>query len=408
MPSDRFSRIRFDLLLLILLVGSLGAPLVGPLRESLQQVLGISRLALGLGVFVMGVAAGLLGLLSVVLLRGRWTRVRFIRNGGMLMVLGMLLMAVFRPAPGISAVGLACGWFLVLLGGTAAGLSNATIIDTLPHAPHKGVILLHGANALGKVLAPLLVLIVGATLSVNAAIFCCLLLIVTVRMLRWPRPGIDRLDTCEARELTPNLEVRHAEASTVFFWLAALQFTFIAGAEAGVTSILGSLTTALRPSPFPSLSQTAWAAAVLILLQIGIAAGRFLFVGLSGRFREPAILALCLPFVVFAVPAALAVTPWVYAPACFLLGLAFSATWPAFFALATRRIRERRSSFTMASRLFSLAGVNGGILLASAIGNSDRNLPLAVIISAGTILVFAGYLVATPWGWKARQAALDQ
>jgi len=400
--GDHFRRVRSDLLFLMFLAGCFGAPLVGPLRESLQEVLGLSRLALGLGVFLMGLAAGLSALASVVVLRGRWTRVRFLRVGSFVTGLGMLFLAAVPARPGPAVWLLAFGWFCLLLGAAALGLSNATIVDIYRDRPHQGLILLHGANALGKVFAPLLVLIVGARLSTNAWVFVALVFAVAFRTLTWPRDSTGELERREAGE-GPSAESRSARVSPVLFWSAAAQFAFISGSEAGVTSILGSFIATSRPSPIPALDATKWAALVLILLQTGIAVGRFVFVRLSSRTGEARIMSVCLLFTAFVVPGVLLTSPWGYVPSFLLLGIAFSATWPAFFALATRTIAHSRSLFTMATRLFTLIGINFCILLASAVGNLDAGLPVAILVSAAVMMLFALYLFVSPWGRRLRR-----
>jgi len=386
-------RVRNDLLALVLLLGAFGAPLIGPLRETVQRVTGLSRFQLGAGVFLMGLTAGAAGLAAVNALRGRWPRPRFIRIGAFLIAGGTLMLALVPPAPGIPVLLLGFAWFLILLGGAGVGLANATIIDIYRRTrPHRGVILLHAANALGKVGAPLLVLIAGTSLRRNGAIYFTLVSAVALHSMFWPRNAVRTLVQMEQDE---NTAVRTSlRAPAVLFWMTALQFAFIAGAEAGVTSILGSFIYVWRPPPHPAVSPSIWAATMVLLLQIGIACGRFAFFALTSKLDEFAIIKACLPFVLFALPLAFCRDYRLYAPSAFLLGPAFSATWPAFFALAVRSFPHDRSAFTMASRLSSIAGVNGCILIASAIGDRDAALPVAVVCSAAILLLFALFLTS--------------
>ncbi len=395
-PAER--RVRNDLLALLLLLGAFGAPLIGPLRETVQQVTGLSRFQLGAGVFFMGLAAGGLGLAAVRAFEGTWHRIRFIRAGAFSIAAGTLILAGVRPGPGLSVIFLAFAWFLILLGGAGVGLANAAIIDLYRRTrPHRGVILLHAGNALGKVGAPLLVLAVGTSLRRNGAVYFVLVTAVALMCLSWPRQLVADLAAKERGQRAaagsgPPAESRLRRRGR--FWAAACQFAFIAGSEAGVTSILGSFIYVQRPSPLPEMGNAAWAAAVVLLLQVGIAAGRFLSFALAERWSERAILAACLPFVLFALPLVFCPAPWGYAPAALFLGIAFSGTWPAFFALAQQHFPAERSAFTMAARLFTLAGVNGCILMVSLIGNRNANLGLAVLAGAGILLLFAAYLLA--------------
>jgi fucose permease len=385
-------RIRFDLLALMCLLGSLGAPLVGPLRETLQARLGLSRLQLGAGVFAMGLSAGVAGILLVRWLGLRVSRTAWVRVGTSLVVLGMGLLAA--GAWRGSGLALAAGWFVLLLGGTFARMANAVVMDLWHASPRRGLILLHATNAVGKVLAPALVFLVGASLARNGLVFALLAALVLADMLFWPRAEVRALGDGERRDAAGDPADDAARGGRALFWAAASMLGIVAGAEAGVISILGSFITRLRTSPFPALDQPEWAAAVLAVAQMGIVTGRFIFFRLATRLSERRILFTCLAFAVFVFPAVLLESPAAYVPSLFLLCVAFSATWPACFALTAARYRVRRNAYTMACTLFTLCGVNAAILLASAIGNTDAGLAPAIVLSALTILLPGAFVAA--------------
>jgi fucose permease len=377
----------------MLVMGSLGAPLIGPLREQLQTVLGISRGALGLGIFMMGTLAGLLALPLGIKLRRRVPRLTFIRAGVVLIICGMLLLALVSPAPGWPVWGLAGGWFLLMFGTSLVGTSNAAIMDLYREAPQAGVILLHGTNSLGKVLAPLLVLCVGAALSINALIYLGLMVLLLLHMFSWPTDDVQKLKAMEQAPAAGHAATGGYTWQHGWFWMLALQFAFIAGSEAGVVSILGSFITVSRPAPWAGITQAQWAALVITVLQAGIVAGRFGFLLLARRLPEKTIILICVAFTVFAVPGVLWPAPAIYLVSFFLLGLAFSATWPSFFSWAAQQVPGDRSSFALASQLFNIIGINTTILLASYIGNQDSRLPLAIICCAAVMLVFTGFFM---------------
>jgi len=334
-----------------------------------------------------------------IILKGKLVRTSFIRIGTLIIIGGMLLLALVQPAPGWSAAALAGGWFLILFGGALGGMSNATIMDLWKRSPQTGVILLHGTNSLGKILAPLLVFIVGTQLSRNAWIYLVLMVLIMVSMAAWPRDMMGKLKKEEQEENTlhaPGLR----SWKNVWFWLAAMQFAFISGSESGVVSILGSFIITARPAPFTGMDQASYAALVLIIMQLGIVAGRFLFVFLSSRLKARSIILLCTLFCVFAIPGVRVSLPLVYLPSLFLLGVTFSATWPAYFALASGHFPAERSAFAMASRLFSVVGINGCILLSSFIGNRDALIPAAIISSTAVIILVPVFLWVIPAGRK--------
>jgi len=181
-------------------------------------------------------------------------------------------------------------------------------------------------------------------------------------------------------------------------WLCAAQFAFIAGAEGGATAILGSLVERLRPAPGIWGSEATWPAAVTAVMLCGIVAGRVAFTVLSTRLRERAIIGLCLSAGLFALPAAFCGSAAVYLPGFFLTGVCFSATWPAFFALAARRYRADRTFLSFAAAFFTALGISGCVYLVSAVGNADERLPHAFVAGTAVMGAFAVYLYLTPWG----------
>jgi len=403
-PLERHFRIRVTLLSLLLMGGTMGAPLIGPLREHLQAVLGVSRAELGLGVFAAGLLAGTVNLLATLGLKGRVPRTTFVRIGTVLTLGGMTMLALVEPRPGRGVVLIGLGWFMVMLGSILFAVAGAIVMDIWHHAPQRGVILLHGTNAIGKVLAPLLVIALGQGLNSNAAIYSVVLAVLVVDMWTWPRASVRDLVRTERGQIASR---DHPSAlwRRGLFWVAAAQFAFISGSEAGVVSILGSFAERLRPSPIAALDASRWAAAVLVIMQLGILAGRFFFFFLSCRLREQTIVLSCVLCAVFAIPGVLATAPAVYLPCLFMLGVTFSATYPAYFTIAAKTFIADRTVFSVAAAWFARMGISACILLSSVIGNQDRFLSLAVVVSTALIAFPACWLFFSGMGAQLRAAA---
>jgi hypothetical protein len=381
----------------------MGAPLIGPLRETIQDLMGVSRGQLGLWINLMGLGAGALSLWATVRFRDALSRTAFIKLGTVCGLAGMVLFAVVRPSPGAALLGMAAGWFLVTVSNVMRAVSGPIFMDLWRHAPHTGVILLHGVNAVGKVVAPLIVLLVGESLQVNAAIYAAALLLLTLDMWTWPKRSVRELGEAERDQLAAT-ESADRTWRGVLFWAAALQFAFIAGSEAGVVSILGSFITHHRPSPFPDLSAARWAAAVLVLSQMGIVVGRFVFVGFPS-LKEKTVILLCLLCGIFVLPGALSPSPWIYVSSLFMVGVTFSATYPAFFTLSARSFVANRTAYSMATGLTTQVGINLCIWLASALGNREEFLPAAVVVSTAIMGLFGLFLFVTPTGRQLCRAA---
>ncbi len=369
-----------------LAAGAGGAPLVGALREGVQEQFALPFWVTGAGVGVLGLAAGILGMILTRRLPGV-RRTGLFRVGLILSFLAFGLYCFIRGGDFWAIAGLAAGWFIMSLGRSFAGTSNAIFADLWHHSPHTGVILLHAINSIGKVIAPVMVLVIGAGLGGNARVYAVIWLVLTLVVFTWPRKAIAHLDCTEQHQ--------HAEARkgapvlhSPLFWLVCLQFAFIAGSEAGVTSTLPSFIERHRQGIW-GLSARGFSQVVLVVMLLGIVAGRFVALIASRRAGERGIIKVCLVSAVAAVPAVLHPAPAVFLPCFFILGITFSATWPAFFALAARRFPNDKTILSMGATMCTIAGINGFMLVASLIGNNPANLPWAVLASAGSIVVFA-------------------
>ncbi len=377
----RHLRIQGNVLLVVFGTGAMAAPIVGAVRESFQQQMGISRGQLGLWVFLIGMAGAGIALALCMLLRGT-VRASFVRLGilGMFVGCGLLVLGGADGIRGLVLLG--AGWFAIRLGHPLTGSANGIFADLWESSPHTGLIILHAVNSAGKVAAPLAVALLGSDVRPASLVFTTMFGALLVESLLWPKESLRELRDIElSRETEPRLRVPRDP----LVWICVLQFAFIAGAEGGATSIMGSLVEELRPVPLEWISAETWPSVVLTLLTLGIFVGRTVFAVLSFRLSERAILAVCLLCGLFSVPAAFVAEPLVYVPSTFLTGVCFSATWPAFFSLAARTYPVERTFLGIAALFFSALGIWSGTFLTSAIGNVERYLPHAFV--AGTMLM---------------------
>ncbi len=379
-------RITGTVLAVAFVAGAGGAPLVGALREGVQEQFGLPFWAPGAGVAVLGLTGGILGLILTRRLP-TLSRTGLFRAGLVLSFLAFGLYCFIAGSGWWAIAALAAGWFIMSLGRSFSGAANAIFADLWHHSPRTGVILLHATNALGKIIAPVMALVVGVSLGSNARVYAVIWLVLTVAALTWPSKAVFHMNRTERRQHA----AARAGASAIrspLFWLVCLQFAFIAGSEAGVVSTLPSFIEKHRQGIW-GLSARVFSQVVLVVMLSGLLSGRFVALVMSRRTGERGIIKVCLLCTVAVVPAVLHQSPAVFLPCFFVLGIAFSATWPAFFALAAGRFENDKTVLSVAATVCTLGGVNGFMLTASLIGNNPANLPWAVLISAGSMTVFA-------------------
>ncbi len=390
----KHTRLQGNVLFVIMGAGAMGAPLLAPVRETLQGEAGLSRAELGMWIFFIGLAGGTAGLVLGIVMR-KTARPSFFRAGAFLLALGCAFFAAVRPSPGRALLALGAGWFVVSLGRPFTASGNGIFADLWEASPHTGVIILHATNALGKLAAPLVVIALGTALARNAFAYAVFFGLFAVAALFWPRRSVEHLEQIErGREDSRALRL----PKDPLVWACTAQFAFIAGSEAGATAILGSLVEKLRPAPFGWVPPQSRPAVAIAIMLGGIVAGRIVFAILSTRLSERAIIALCLACGFSAIPAAFSARPCVFLPALFLTGVFFSATWPAFFGLAARAYPAERTFLSFGSAFFNTLGISGCIYVASVIGNVESRLPHAFVASAAVMALFAFFLFLTPWG----------
>lgn len=384
--------------------GAMGAPLIGPLRESLQADAGITRAALGLGYLTSTLVGSLIGL-TVSMRLHSWPRTSLFRLGTACVACGLGLVAAHLGTGAWLLASMAAAWVLVMLGLSLVATGNGIFSDLWDHRPHEGVLMLHSANATGKLIAPLSVLAVGTNVPLVALGFACVFGAYAIVGWTWPRADVAAVGQLERQ--------RHA-ARTVGLprfgpiWLAVSQLFFIAGMEHGAISILGSFFSVHRASPVAALGPERWAVVAICLMLLGVLGGRLLFWQLSWRFDPGFIVPTCiLVGFVGAVPAAISASPWVYVPSLIVAGVAFSSTWPAYWSMVARHYPNERTFVAVGGSVFSTAGIAFGTAFSSAIGNRDTWLPWAFLAAFSLGLVPLGFLFLTSLGRRLRGPASE-
>lgn len=120
-------------------------------------------------------------------------RLALFRTGLVMLFLAFGLYCFIRGDNSWAIAGLASGWFIMSLGVSFTGTPNAIFADLWHRSPHTGVILLHAINSIGKVVAPMMVLVIGSGLSGNARVYAAIWVTLTLAAFAWPRKAVAHL-----------------------------------------------------------------------------------------------------------------------------------------------------------------------------------------------------------------------
>ena len=235
-----------------------------------------------------------------------------------------LLLSLIMVAASLTSIGLIHDYRATLIGLVGyffahgfMGSSNALSAHMLPDR-QRGVTLLHGFNALGKLAGPLL-----ASLFLYAAWRKGFLAIAVLALVLAVPAVLALLDGGSISVGRKQPEDRHPGMA---FWITVLGFAFIAGSEIAVALWIPAYGQKVRGFT------AAQSNLLLSIFLVGLIVGRFGFSALSKRLTTSRIIGICGASVVFAIPA-VGFSLYPLAAASFLLfGLAFSAMWPTYFA----------------------------------------------------------------------------
>ncbi len=394
MPYRKHVILQLTVLLAAMGAGAINAPIIGVVRQSIEDRAGISPATLGFWVFVIGLVGGVAGLAMAVTLRGMH-RTTIFRIGIVMPVAGCLLLAFSDAGPGWALLPIAIAWAIISFGLPLQNTANGMYVDLWPATPHTGVIILHTINAVGKLMAPLLVLVLGDRIGINGIVYAALFGALMLISWCWPRRSVQHLKDVEAMHGPPGAVRLPRE---LLVWLCGAQFMFIAGSEAGATVVLKSYMQ-WRGSPIDGMADDTWGEWMVGTMLFGIVLGRVIFSVLSIRHLSARqTITACMVCGLGSLLAVFVADPWVYVAGLLLTGVCFSATWPAFFALAARAYPGHKTFLSLASALFSVIGITACMGLASWIGNRQATLPHAFMSSVAVMAIFAIFLYVTNWG----------
>lgn len=278
---------------------------------SFERAYGLSHDQMGRIVGLCMVAGGGVGGLL-----GGWTcgRVGALRNMLLAFVgsaASLGLVGLTRSLP-VSVGGLVGYFFSMGFMASSNVLATLMLPDT-----QRGVSLLHAVNAIGKLAGPMLAAIflhdAWRNSFVAVAVFSLVMMV--------PALLVHANGNTTAGKKNPS-----TPRPGLAFWAAVVGFGLIAGSEIAVALWLPTFGKMVRGYT------TQQANALLSAFLLGLMAGRFASGGLSRVLSSTRAIAVCGGCLLFVVPALLSQGFGPSAVFFFLFGLAFSATWPSYFA----------------------------------------------------------------------------
>lgn len=368
--------LRFLIMAWLFLAGLIMTGLVGPNRMAVREEFGLSETGFGAGVAVTQASAAL-AVLVIAHWLARWKPVTILMAGLSVVILGFLIVSLSHHL-----AALIVGWTLVTAGLTMGMITNNISMDLWPQNPRRGVVLLHGFNAGGKVVGPLIAAVflgVGYRLSFVAVGAITLAVLVVCLLLR--RHG----DVAVTRSIVdPGSGLRVLRRPA--FWLFMLWIGMIAGGEAAFATLL--------PTYFKEgLGYSAQVGTLALTVHLlGLTAGRFASAWLGHRAGNGTVIALCLATGVFVFPVMFFGNQPAILVSLFVFGLMFSSTWPSFYAAAAEWLPDCRHMMPYGSALGNYVVMGLCILGSSMI--ADHNLWLAMFFGPAVLWLFgAMYLI---------------
>ena len=304
----------------------------------------------------------------------------------------MLNFAFLLSGIGLLGIGFAGSRFSALLWafwaylGLGMGrITNAVIVELYDHNRVRGVNLLHAVNGIGKMSGPLLAIVfvrfAGWGAPYAAVGVFVLFLFILCRFSKAEPLRKTRFDPAFERDAI------RSPLRRPLFWFCVLGFVFYIGSEYPMVLWMVSYYEKVRGLN-PDQARI-----LLMLLLSGLTLGRFLFAGYAIRLDPKTIILLCALFLfIFFVPAILTESFILLIPIVFLLGVAFSAPYPTFFAYIVHFFPKHKGMLSGAVSFSTL----GGIALSSALSGlaAEWGLVWALAFSPMCMLLFVGLFMA--------------
>lgn len=292
-----------------------------------------------------------------------------------------LLVALVMVSAALGTVGLANSLYLTALGLGGYFFAGGFMGAQNPLATHmlqdrqRGVTLLHGVNATGKLAGPILasLFLLGAWKHsfLAAAALPAVLIFVLLTAHRNNDTSIGRKRDGDG----------HPGA---FFWLAIAGFAFIAGSEIAVALWIPAYAQKVRGF------SAAQGNILLSFFLLGLISGRFAASGLSSVINSRQTIGLCAVMLVFVLPAVNAKTYFASAAFFLLFGIGFSAVWPSYFAHLSRVFPAHLGLMGGAAFLSTQVGFAMCSFVSGRLAEIHLTYPMwfAAFLLAGFVLVF--------------------
>lgn len=305
---------------------------------------------------------------------------------GRIGALRTLLLSFVMVAASLCSIGLIRSFHATVIGLVGyffahgfMGSSNALSAHMLRDR-QRGVTLLHGFNAMGKLAGPLLasLFLYGAWRYGFLTIAALALILAVPAAMSLAHGGSNSIGRKQPED-------GHAG---IGFWMAVMGFAFIAGSEIAVALWIPAYGQKVRHFTATESNM------LLSIFLVGLIVGRFASSALSKKLSTRQIIGICGASVVFAIPA-VSFTSYPLASVSFLLfGLAFSAMWPTYFAHLAHIFPERLGLMSGAAMFttqigFAVCSYTSGRL-------AEVNLAYPILFGAGVMGFFTLIFFAVP------------
>ena len=295
-----------------------------------------------------------------------------------------LLLSLIMAAASLSGIGLIHSFRATSIGLVGyffahgfMGSSNALSAHMLPDR-QRGVTLLHGFNAMGKLAGPLL-----ASLFLYAAWQNGFLAIAVLALILAVPASISLAGGGNTSIGRKQPEDGHAG---MVFWIAVMGFAFIAGSEIAVALWIPTYGQKVRHFAAAESNM------LLSIFLVGLIVGRFGFSALSRQLTTRRIIGVCGASVIFAIPA-VSFSSYPLASVSFLLfGLAFSAMWPTYFAHLAQVFPEHLGLMSGAAMFTTQIGFAACSYTSGRLAEINLAYPIlfgAAVMGAFTLIFFA-------------------
>lgn len=301
---------------------------------------------------------------------------------GMLGALRVLLFSLGLAVVSLLTVGLVHNLQATVLGLTGyfmaaalMGSSNALAAKMLPDI-QRGVTLLHAANAVGKLTGPIL-----ASIFLYSAWRNSFNMIAGMVVLL----AIPAILSGKHRHASAGLKNEGSVRAGFAFFAAVSGFGLIAGSELAVVMWLPTYAREVRGFSAGSANL------LLSIFLLGLVFGRFAASGLSHRISSTQAIVICGSTVVFVVPALHSGSYVISAIFFLLFGLAYSATWPSYFAYLARVSPDHLGALTGGAVFWNHVGLAVFACISGRLADINEATPLffGAAVMGGFALIFS-------------------